>query len=144
MSNTITVNLDDLDKLVKKGEEIIMSPEAEGALIQLLDLRDKIELAYDEAKVRIEKAALKEDAHFKSVQGDKIKAGYRPFGAKYAIDPSLISKISPELITVSTRYSPVSKAVDAFMADHKNLPQGISLRDRKPKITFKRVEQFDE
>ncbi len=144
MSNTITVNLDDLDKLVKKGEDIVMSPDAEKALLQLLDLKDKIELAYDEAKLRIEKAALKQDAHFKSVQGDYIKAGYRVFGAKYIVDASLASKISPELIKTKVTHSPDSKAIDGFMEDHKNLPQGISLRDRKPQITLKRLEGWDE
>ena len=144
MSNIIKIDLDDVAQLVKDGEQILFTPEAEESLIQLLELKHKVEQAYETAKLRIEEAALKQDPNFKSVQADKIKVGYRTFGAKYSIDQQHIDDLSPDLYTKTTRFSPIAKAIDGYVKDHKALPLGINPNERKPAITIKLIEEFGD
>lgn len=140
----INVDTEDLSKLVQQGSQIITSPEAEAALMKLLELQHVVEIAIVEAKMRIEESALAYDPNFTSVQSDKVKVGYRVFGAKYSIDPALLEKIPAELYKTKVSHAADTKAVDEFVAEKGALPLGINPMPRAKQITIKPIEDFED
>lgn len=97
----ITVDLDDLGKLVHDGENIVLNPEAEEALLKLLALQQRVNDAVEAAKVRIESKALEYNPNFTSVRADRLKVGYQAFGGKYAVDELQIAKPDQLVITIT-------------------------------------------
>ena len=134
--NKITIDLDRVSELVKKADEIFLSVKAEKTIIELIETEEKIKEARNQAEENLEKAALKINKNFKSIQGDDIKIGYRSFGSRFAIDESLLDKIPAELLEKIIKYKLKIKEVERY-ASEKGMPQGIIERDRPKKITMK-------
>lgn len=143
-SNIITVDLDDLGKLVYDGSDIIMEPAAENALCKLLELEARIAGGLATAKRTIEQKALQYNPNFTSVQAHRVKVGYQFFGSKYSVDESKLDRLDKELYKTRTSYSPVGPAIDKFAKEHGKLPLGIIERERTKTITIKPIEQFSE
>lgn len=138
----VSIDTDNVGKLVKKGEEILFKPEAEKALLELLELEATVKAAIDDARHNIETAALKKNKNFSSVVSDKIKVGYRFFGSKYKIGKGYERELSdnyPNLINSSVRYSINAKELEKFEKESGSVPMGIEAVDRKKQITIKRV-----
>ncbi len=130
----ITVNLDSIDTIVKKGSNFVFKKEAEEEILKLLKLRDLIEEKIKEVKEGIEKAGKSIDPSFKGVIGESLKATYRVFGERYTYD-----KYSPpdEQFLKSITFSKVDSAkVDEHLEKTDELPKGIILKDRQPTISF--------
>lgn len=140
----IHVDTDDLQKLVVQGSKIVTSPEAEDALMKLLELQHTVDAAIVEAKKQIENTALAYDPNFTSVQSDKIKVGYRVFGAKYSIDPAYLEKLPAELYKTKVSHSADTTAIDRFIAEKGALPLGINPMPRAKQITIKPIEAFED
>ena len=85
----ITINLDTVDSLVKKGENFVFKKEAEAEIIKLLKLRDLLDEKIKEVKVGIEKAGKSIDPSFKGVIGENLRATYRVFGERYTYDKNI-------------------------------------------------------
>lgn len=140
----INVDTEDLQKLVVQGSKIITSPEAESALMKLLELQHLVDIAITDAKSQIEKTALEYDPNFTSVQSDKVKVGYRVFGAKYSIDPALLEKLPAELYKTKVSHAADTVAIDKFVAEKGSLPLGINPMPRAKQITIKLIEDFED
>jgi hypothetical protein len=143
-ANKITVDLDDLGKLVYDGANIVMQPEAEQALLELLELQERVAGAVTAAKRAIEEKALAYNPNFTSVQASRIKVGYQFFGGRYSIDESKLSKLPKDLYKTKTTYSPDSKAIDKYAKDNGKLPLGIVERERTKSIVIKPIKDFAE
>lgn len=132
------INIEELDSLVKKADEIFLTPEGEKVLVKLLSLQEQIEQAIDEAKFRLADAALKVNPNFKSIQSDKIKVAYRSFGQKYYVDETQLDLAPKELYEAVTKVSYVvdAKKVDEWVDKNKGMPAGIKEVEREKKITF--------
>lgn len=143
-ADIITVDMAAVEKLVLEGSEIVATPEAEEALVNLLALQTKINTAVAEAKHRIEERALKLNKNFASVQGERIKVGYQFFGAQYAIDPTNIDKLPKDLYKQETKYSIVTPALKKYLKENEHLPLGVVERERSKSITIKAIEQFED
>jgi hypothetical protein len=134
----IQIDLDKLDELVAKSDEIFLTPEGEKVLIKLLEMQKQVEYAITAAKVKLETAALKTDEHFSSIQADKIKVYYRAFGQRYYIDEKMLNLAPKELYTSEEKvvYKINTKAVDKWIDQHGGMPAGITEVGRKKSITF--------
>ena len=134
----ITVDLDKLKQLTAEGENILVKPEAENALVQLLDLQQKIEEAIETAKLNIEKKALELNPNFQSVQSDRIKVYYRAYGAKYYIDESQMHLAPRELYEVEEKvaYKIDANKVEKWIKEHDAMPAGINEVERKKSISI--------
>ena len=131
---TITVSLDVIDSFVKKGGSFVFKKEAEGEIIKLLKLRDLIEEKIKEVKAGIEEAGKSIDPSFKGVIGENLKATYRVFGERYTYD-----KYNPpdEGFLKTITFSKVDSAkVDEHLEKTDELPEGITLKERTPTISF--------
>ena len=130
------IKIEELDKLVVEADKIFLTPEGEKALVQLLDLRDQVEAAIDEAKKKLEATALKVSPNFTSIQADKVKVYFRSFGAKYRIDESYIKDIPANFYKTLVKYSAVAEEIEKVIDEKGKLPLGIMETDRPKTITF--------
>lgn len=131
------ISLKDLDTVVEKAGTLVATPEAENAILTLLEMREQIDLALEHVKHKIAEDGLKLDPNFKSIQGDKIKAGYRVYGSKYGIDKKYIDELPEGLYNTSVKYTADSKAVDEWLKTHKALPLGITMTPRAKQISIR-------
>src|SRR3990167_9015609 len=126
-SNKITVDLDELGLIVGEADKILVRRETEAKLFTLLSLRDKIEEMIDLAQKKIEEEALKLNSHFKSVEGDLIKASYRAYGQKYYLEEDKIALVPTQFYVkeMVTKFKVNSKEVEKFVEVKGGLPVGI-------------------
>ena len=80
------IEIEKIEEIVAKGDEIFLSPEGEKVLLDLLEIEQQLKAAKDLIREKLEKKALSIDKNFKKIQGDKVKVYYRSFGSKYYID----------------------------------------------------------
>ncbi len=138
----ISVNTADLRLLVQEGKDIVFTADAEKALLQLLELEALIAKAKANAKAMIEETALAYNPNFTSVQGDKVKVGYRVFGSKYLIDDANIDQLPAKFYKTRVTHSPDAKMIDDYLKNQKALPLGIRDAERAKQITIKTIEDF--
>lgn len=142
---SLTIKYGDLKALVSEGDTIIATPKAEDALVALLTLREQVEAAIDEAKARIEEAALKLNPNFTSVRSDKVKAFYRMHGSKYAVDPSKVQFLPKEVYTTKVSYSVQAKPLEKFVKEHDGkFPDGILIKERTKSLTLSLVKPDED
>lgn len=137
----IIVDLDKLKNLVEGAENILITPDAEVSILKLYEMRDKIDKAIEEAKIRIEGEALKLNPNFKSVHSDNLSIAYRAYGQRYAIEEQYLNMIPKDLYKKVVRYSPEPKNIDQYIeANEGKVPLGIAekLREKKIVITVKK------
>jgi peptide subunit release factor 1 (eRF1) len=139
----ITIELDNLSELVSKADLIFLEPRAEKILLKLIDIREQVENAIDQAEKKLEDAALKINPNFKSIRSDKIKVFYRAYGARYLLDESIIALIPTELYTAEkkTIYKVNADAVENWTSINKGMPVGISERERTKSLKFDKKEK---
>ena len=130
------IDIEKLDKLVKDSDQIFLSSDGEKVLVKLLKIEQQVKDAIDEAKAKLEAAALKVNPNFSSIQADKVKVFYREYGAKYYVDESQANMIPEGLVTSKVSYSVDSKAVEKYADEHKGLPVGIKEVERKKSLSF--------
>jgi len=115
-----------IDELVARADEIFESPEVEQMLSEFYALKAKMEEAE-----KLIKEKIMEDG-IKSFDGPNVKISSQYYGAKYKVDESCIATIPKSLY--KTKYLPDTRAIDAFVKDHHDLPQGVTPTIRKKNI----------
>src|SRR3990167_227196 len=98
-----TIDIDQLEELKVQADQIFLTAAGEKVLVKLLEIQTQVETAIEEAKKKLETAALKVNPNFSSIQADKIKVYYRAYGAKYYIDEAQINLAPKELYAVETK-----------------------------------------
>jgi hypothetical protein len=132
----VKINVEKLDQLKADADKIFLLPDGEKALVQLLDIQKQVEAAIDEAKQRLETAALKVNPNFSSIQGDRIKVYYREYGAKFYVDDTQADLIPAGLVVERVSYSVDSKAVENWVDEKGKMPTGIKEVERKKTISI--------
>jgi hypothetical protein len=131
-----TIDTANITKLVQDADRIFLAPEAEKNLIELLELRAKVEVAIDEAKVNLEAAALKSDPNFSSLSSDNIKIYYRAFGSRWSPDMALIDYLPKDYYSIETKIKLDPKKIEKHIKDTGKVPAGITEIERKKQLTF--------
>jgi len=135
---TVTVDLDELQKLVKKAGMLVWKRDAEKSLLELMNLYEEIGHKIEEIKKAIETAGLAVHPGFKGVIGKDIKVIYRIYGEKYTFDKS---NLPDDQFLKTFSYQKVnSKAVDSFIEEHNMLPENVYEKDRKPTISLIKIK----
>jgi hypothetical protein len=140
----IKIDTDQLPVLAEEGGKLVFDVKAEDAIVKLLELEALVAQAKEAVKQRIEAEALKHNPNFTSVQGDRVKVGYRAYGGKYTIDEARIGELPEELYKTRVVYTPDTKAVDAWAQEKGALPLGIVTRPRAKQISIKLLEAGDD
>jgi len=129
----VKINIEKIDKLVKKSDQIFFDSDGEKELIKLLDMQSQIENAISQVKEKLEEKA-KQIPNFKSIQGDKVKVYYRSFGSKYYWDKA--TDVPDNLINVQKRFYVNMKELNNYIKENGTLPVGILESQRNKIITL--------
>lgn len=130
------IKIENLNQLVADADKILIQPEAEKVLIELLNLQDQIEQAIKTAKLTIEKKALEINPNFKSITSNNLRVNYRQYGAKYRIDEANFSYLPPNFYKESKRYDVIAEEVEKWCETNKGLPVGINEIERPKSLSF--------
>lgn len=143
-TSLITIDVNEVAALADKSGELIFTPEAEDALVKLLQMQEMVNAAIEFAKEKIAETGEEMMPGFSGVASDKVKVSYRQYGGKYGFEQSLKDEIPEEFIktTTTTRNSVVSKEVEKFVKEKGGLPNGIYERPRAKKMSIELVENY--
>ncbi len=130
------IDIETLDQLVVDADKIFLTPDGEKTLVKLLEIQKQVELAIDEAKSKLEVAALKVNPNFSSIQADKVKVYYREYGAKYYVDETQKDLIPEGLVAEKVSFSVDSKAVEKWVEEKGAMPTGIKEVERGKTLSF--------
>ena len=121
------------------AQKFAISAESEKSLIQLLDIKEKIDEFVETVKDGIVKEALKFDPNFTSISGDKIKLEYRETGSKFALVDN--ETVEGKFVTMTERLSVKTDEVEQYWQQHGVLPAGITCKERKKTLIIKRKDK---
>ena len=121
------------------AQKFAISAESEKSLVQLLDIKKKIDGFVEIVKDRIVKEALKFDPNFTSISGDKIKLEYRETGSKFALVDN--ETVEGKFVTMTERLSVKTDEVEQYWQQHGVLPAGITCKERKKTLIIKRKDK---
>ena len=121
------------------AQKFAISADAEKSLVQLLDIKDKIDEFVEIVKDGIVKEALKFDPNFTSVSGDKIKIEYRETGAKYGLIDH--ETVDGKFVTLTERMAVNTDEVEQYWEHHGILPAGVIRKERKKTVIIKRKDK---
>lgn len=134
---------DKLSSLAQVGGELVITKDAETAILALLELKEKVEHALEVVKNKIKEDGMAIDPSFKGVVGEHVKATYRTFGEKYTYNRSQEDNLMPFL--KETKYYKVdSTKVDEYVKETKEMPEGIIEKERVPQISLQVIETKNE
>ena len=121
------------------AQKFAISAKSEKSLIQLLDIKEKIDEFVEIVKDGIVKEALKFDPNFTSISGDKIKLEYRETGSKFALVDN--ETVESKFVTMTERLSVKTDEVEQYWQQHGVLPSGITCKERKKTLIIKRKDK---
>lgn len=132
------IDIEKLNNLVTKSDEIFLSADGEQVLIDLLAIQEQVEQAITAAKLKLEQAALKANPNFSSIQANKVKVYYRAYGAKYYIDEANLNLAPKEFYTTESKitYKIDTKGLEKHIEQTGKVPAGIIEVERKKQLTF--------
>lgn len=132
----MTIDLEQLDKLVVESDQIFLTADGEKVLIKLLEIQKQVEDAIESAEKKLEEAGLKIDPNFSSIQSNKIKVYYRFFGSRYKVDQALVDQLPKNLYKIMTKYNAIPDEIEKYAEENKGLPLGILEIERKKQLHF--------
>jgi len=138
----ITIDTSNVQALVKRGKDIFLEPQAEDALLQLLELQDSIDEAIKTAKEELIEAGLKRNPNFSSIRSDRLKIMYRAYGQQYFVDESNLDKLPADFYTKKKKiwYTVNTKAINQQLKETGKLPLGIVEVERTKQISLKPIK----
>lgn len=121
------------------AQKFAISAKSEKSLVQLLDIKEKIDEFVEIVKDGIVKEALKFDPNFTSISGDKIKIEYRETGQKYGLIDN--ETVEGRFVTLTERMAVNTDAVDEYWQQYEVLPAGVIRKERKKTVIIKRKDK---
>ena len=121
------------------AQKFAISAKSEKSLVQLLDIKEKIDEFVEIVKDGIVKEALKFDPNFTSISGDKIKLEYRETGSKFALVDN--ETVDGKFVTMTERLSVKTDEVEEYWQQNGVLPAGITCKERKKTLIIKRKDK---
>lgn len=133
----VTIDLSTLALIEQDGDKFLIDPKAEDALLALLDLEQKVENVKDLIKTKLGEAM--RALNCQKIEGENVKVSRRFYGERYEIDNRDISLELGMAKKVET-VKPDSKAIDEYVKDTGDLPEGIKLKERNESVTISEVK----
>lgn len=116
MNDEIVLSKKQVELTTKKAGTFAVSQEGEKYLIMLTEWIDFLNLKLEEAKDQMAKDALKNGEDH--ILGDTLRVAIKPTGKKYeGVNPDFMKEVAYKRID--------EKAIDEYMKDKKELPEGI-------------------
>jgi hypothetical protein len=135
----IKIDPQKIAQLAEESNKFLFKPEAEQKLIDLLMLKELIDSTIEEVKEKIATAGKKINPNFKGVIGENLRCIYRVYGTKYKYEWK--KKAAAEPFLKKKEYWNVdTEAVDKYVDEVGELPEGIYEADREEKLSIMRHE----
>jgi len=125
----ITIKPEEIKDLTIEGSKLLIKQEAEDKLLQLLQLKDKVEEAIESAKKAIVESGTKLSPDFRGFYGSKIKGYLKASGFKY-------DAINKEYQKKTERTYPDTEKIENYKTQHGSLPEGVVENKREEKLYF--------
>jgi len=135
--NLVTIDLSTLALIEQDGDKFLIDPRAEDALLALLDLEQKVETVKELIKTKLGEAM--KALNCQKIEGENVKVSRRFYGERYEIDNKNIAMELGMAKKVET-VKPDGKAIDEYVKDTGELPEGIKLRDRNESVSISEVK----
>lgn len=134
--NELTIRYTDLELLVQGSKSITIHPQGEQLLMQLLELKEKVDKAIEDAKSILKVAIEEVDPDLTSISSDNVKVMHRVYGMKYSLDSNLIDQLDPKFVNRKVSYSPNTKEIDNEIGTNGSLPNGVIINDRNKTVSI--------
>jgi len=134
--NELTIRYTDLELLVQGSKSITIHPQGEQLLIQLLELKEKVDKAIEDAKSILKVAIEEVDPDLTSISSDNVKVMHRVYGLKYSLDNNLIDQLDPKFVKKKVSYSPNTKEIDNEIGTNGTIPNGVIINDRNKTVSI--------
>lgn len=140
MNNEVVVRINpaEIFQAQNEGKDIMLNPDAENAILRLLDIQKEVDSAVNALKTEIERQALEFNPNFSSLKGEKLKINYSAAGAKYK-DDGTAKNHRAKFWKKKIVWSLDSKAIDDYRAKRYKLPAGIVEISRSKSIRLSEV-----
>lgn len=142
--NQITIKYTDLELIKNESGKVVLNHNAEKFLVELLNLKDKVEETIELCKGEIKRCMEELDDQLVSVNTDNLRIMNRVYGSKYKLDTDLIEHIDKRFYTTKPTYYLNSKEVDNYLKETDIIPTGISINPREKQVSIslkKKAEQ---
>lgn len=133
--NQITIKYTDLELIKNESGKVVLNHNAEKFLVELLNLKDKVEETLELCKGEIKRYMEELDQDLVSVNTDNLRIMNRVYGSKYKLDTDLIEYIDKKFYTVKPTYYLNSKEVDEYVKKTNIIPNGISVNPREKQVS---------
>lgn len=137
---SVKINSAEILGLQNDGKEIVINPNAEKAILRLLDIQREVDGAVEWVKSEIERQALEFNPNFTALKSGKLKINYSAAGAKYKATGDA-ARHSGKFWKKKVTWTLDLKAIDEFRAKRRALPKGILAVARQKHIQIKEVEE---
>jgi len=134
--NELTIRYTDLELLVQGSKSITIHPQGEQLLIQLLELKEKVDKAIEDAKSILKVAIEEVDPDLTSISSDNIKVMHRVYGLKYSLDSNLVDQLDEKFVNRKVSYSPNTKEIDKEIDTNGSIPNGVIINDRNKTVSI--------
>lgn len=134
--NQITIKYTDLELIKNESGKVVLNHNAEKFLVELLNLKDKVEQTLELCKGEIKRYMEDLDDQLVSVNTDNLRIMNRVYGSKYKLDTDLIEHLDKKFYTVKPTYSLNTKEVDEYIKTTDIIPTGISINNREKQVSI--------
>lgn len=137
-SEIVTIDTSAIALIEKDGDQFLLDPRAEDGILAFIELKKRVD---EVEKLIKEKLAEQMKAmNCIKIEGDAVKVARRYYGERYEIyDPVMAEGMGFAKKIVSVK--PDAKAIDEYVKDTNELPEGIKLRERTESISFSGVKE---
>ena len=139
----IILDTDKITALFLQSVDGGINPEAESAIIEVLDLQDKLNSFVATLAEEIEKKSLEYNQFWSGSRGSKVAIEYRAYGAIYSAkdfdkvgDEFKTKKVIPETV----KYSLNTETIEKYVLENKATPEGITENVRTKQVSIKRLK----
>ena len=133
----VTIDLSALALIEQDGDKFLIDPRAEDALLALLDLEQKVETVKELIKTKLGDAM--RAINCQKIEGENVKVSRRFYGERYEIDNRDIS-LELGMAKKTESVKPDGKAIDEYVKDTGELPEGIKLKERNESVSISEVK----
>lgn len=133
----IFVNTAVLDQIKEEAGKLVATPDAELALLKLIELE---ELAEDLMNYAKEKLGDKMDTLLKNcnkIESELVVVSRKAYGSKYSVKNEQLAE-QAGVGSFQPKFKLDSKAVEAHLKEHGGLPDGVELRQRTKTVSINR------
>lgn len=134
----ITIDVSAIALIEQDGDQFLLSTSAEDGLQAFMELKHKVEEV--ETLIKEKLGEQMRAMNCVKVEGEGVKVVRRYYGERYEITDPVIAEglgLAKKIVSVK----PDGKAIDGYVKETGEMPEGVKLRERTESISFAGVKE---